>query len=208
MDEITKIELPLYEVDMSGFPAHKRDLTINGVPLPELYAEKCCIYFNDTGYGELRFISGETRAQLAAIKKGDMCKLNTRNTVESTGILLNEYNQFIVVDAVEFDLVLNNGPLWELMIYYREIPFTTISNLDEQIDIDKIQDFMPKDEKEERAKQILMEYGLINSFDRAVELDKMLIDSEVDSRLRTSSYSSTLISLLEEQCADFTVLND
>lgn len=189
-------ERPLYEVDMFNYPIHKRELSINGVLLPELYVEKTCIYLNDAGWGELRFISGETKAQLATIKKGDVCKLNTKNTVESTGVLINEYSQFIIIDAIEFNLVLNNGPLWELMIYYREVPFTTISNIDEQIDIDKIQDFSSKNDEEDHVKQILLEYGSINTLDSAIELNKILIDNEIDPLLRTSSYSSNLISLL------------
>lgn len=201
-------EKPLYEVDMSSYPTHRRDFTINGVFLPELYVEKTCIYLNDTSWGELRFVNAETKAQLATIKKGDICKLNTKNTVEGTGVLLNEYSQFIIVDAAEFNLVLNNGPLWGLMIYYREIPFTTTSNLDEQIDIDRLQDFKPKDEKEEHAKQILMEYGQIDSSENAIELDKILIDNGIDSCLRTCLYSSTLISLLEKQYDNCTMPSD
>lgn len=201
-------ERPLYEVDMSDYPAHKRELTINGVLIPELYVEKSCIYLNDTSWGELLFIDEEIKAQLTPIKKGDVCKLNTKNIIESTGVLLNEYSQFIIIDAFEFNLVLNNGPLWELMMYYREIPFTTISNLDEQIDIDKIQDYKTKNDEEVHAKQILLEYGPINTLDSAIELDKILIDNEIDSLLRTSSYSSSLISLLEKKCANCMILND
>ena len=191
-------EKPLYEVDMSGYPSHKRDLWINGVMLPEIYEEKSCIYLNDTGMGELRLITGETKSLLAGIKAGDICKLTTRNTVEKTGVILNEFSEYIVVDTIEFNLVLNNGPLWELMIYYRIIPFTTRCNFDVEIDIDKIAEYTPSSETDMKAKALITEFGPINSIDRAFELERILVSNEIDSPLRISSYSSALILKLTE----------
>lgn len=191
-------EKPLYEVDMSRYLFHKRDLWINGVMLPEIYVEKTCIYDNDTDIGELRLITGETKDQLAGIKAGDICKLATRNTVEKTGVLLNEFSEYILVDAIEFNLVLNNGPLWELMIFYRIIPFTTRTNLSNEINIDNIAEYTPSSETDMKAKELITQFGAINSINRAFELEGILVANEIDSPLRISSYSSALISMLTE----------
>lgn len=191
-------EKPLYEVDMSGYSSHRRDLWINGVMLPEIYVEKSCIYLNDTNMGELRVVTGETKALLSQIKAGDIWKLTTRNTVEKTEVILNEFSEYIVVDAIEFNLVLNNGPLWELMIYYRIIPFTTRANVGVEIDIDKITEYTPTNETDLKAKELITEFGTINSIDRAFELERILMSNKIDSPLRISSYSSSLILILTE----------
>lgn len=191
-------EKPLYEVDMSRYPSHKRDLWINGILLPEIYVEKTCVYINDSNCGELRLVTGETKAQLAGIQAGDICKMATRNTVEETGDLLNEHNEYIVVDSLEFNLVLNNGPLWELMIYYRVIPFTTKTNFEIEIDIDSISEYTPSNELDAKAKDIIIEYGAVDSVDKAFELERILVENEIDSPLRISSYSSALRAMLTE----------
>lgn len=191
-------EKPLYEVDMSKYPSHKREIWLNGVILPEIYVEKSCIYLNDAAWGELRLITGETKAQLSGIKAGDVCKLATRNTDEKTGALLNEFSEYVVVDAIEFNLVLNNGPLWELMTYYRVIPFTTRTNFESEIDIDNIAEYTPSSEVDMKAKDAIIEFGAINSVDRAFALKRILVENEIDSPLHISSYSSALISMLAE----------
>lgn len=86
----------------------------------------------------------------------------------------------------------------ECCIYYRIVPFTTRCNFDVEIDIDKIAEYTPSSETDMKAKELITEFGPINSIDRAFELERILVSNEIDSPLRVSSYSSALILKLTE----------
>lgn len=190
-------EKPLYQVDLSEYPVYNRDLSINGILVPELYPEKTCLYLLDNdGVGELLFIEKDVKEELQKISRGVVCELYYKITNAKTGAIFHEYKELAVFDAIEFKLALNNGPLWEMMIYYTVIPFTTIEGFDEQIDIDRMYEFEPKNENETFAKKLILEFGNINSIERARALNELLISNEVNSSFRTKLFSSSLVASL------------
>ena len=84
------------------------------------------------------FIDIETKEKLQKILPDQICVFENKIINQKNEAIFREYKEYVVIDACEFNLILNNGPLWECMIYYRSIPFTTISDMEEQIDIDHI----------------------------------------------------------------------
>lgn len=84
------------------------------------------------------------------------------------------------------------------MIFYRIIPFTTRTNLSNEINIDNIAEYTPSSETDMKAKELITQFGAINSINRAFKLEGILVANEIDSPLRISSYSSALISMLTE----------
>ena len=188
---------PLYEVDMSKYPIHRHDKIIAGVSIQEIYPEKTCIYFTDDDtIGELMLVDKETKDKLQNIVPSQVCSFENKITVPKNGTIFREYKEYVVIDACEFNLILNNGPLWEFMLYYRIIPFTTTSDMDEQIDIDRIWEYKPQDETEERFKSLVMEFGLVNTTERAFELNNLLSSEEFYSVRAKGLYSSKLIDIL------------
>ena len=190
-------EKPLYEVDMSRYPVHKHDKKIAGVSIPEIYPEKTCVYLADNDItGELMLIDKETKEALQKISPNQICVFENKIINLKSGATFREYNEYVVIEACEFNLVLNNGPLWEIMLYYRTIPFTTTSDMGEQIDIDHILEYEPQDETEERFKHIVKEFGVVNNVERAFELDSLLNSEEFISVNAKGVYSSKLIDIL------------
>ena len=192
-------EKPLYEVDMSKYPAHKHDKKIAGVSIPEIYPEKTCIYLTDDGEGELMLVNKEAKERLQKILPGQICTYENKITIPQTGTMFREYTEYIVVDACEFNLVLNNGPLWEYMLYYRIVPFTTTSDMYEQIDIDRILEYDPQNETEVKFKTLILEFGAVNTMERAFELNAIVNSKEFDSVMVKGVYSSKLLAMLSEQ---------
>lgn len=191
-------EKPLYEVDMSNYPQHRHDKKIAGVSIPEIYPEKMCYYATDDDTnGELMFLDKEAKENLQRISSGQICFFENRITNEETGALFREYKEFIMVTACEFNLVLNNGPLWEFMLYYRTIPFTTTSDLGEQIDIDHIEEYSPQNDAEENFKRLVINFGVIDTAEKAFELNSLLNADEFDSLKAKGIISSNLISILQ-----------
>lgn len=189
-------EKPLYEVDMSKYPVHKHDKKIAGVNIPEIYPEKTCVYLTDDGMGELMLINKEAKEELQKISLGQICAFENVITNQETGIVFREYKEYVVIDACEFNLILNNGPLWEFMLYYHVIPFTTTSDMDEQIDIDCIFEYEPQDETEEEFKNLVVNFGSVDTVERALELKKLLNSDTFDSVNAKGVYSSKLIDIL------------
>lgn len=191
-------EKPLYEIDMTNYPVIKQDKTIAGVRIPEIYPEKRCTYLTDDGVGELMFIDRETKEKLQKILPDQICVFENKIINQKNEAIFREYKEYVVIDACEFNLILNNGPLWECMIYYRSIPFTTISDMEEQIDIDHILEYELQDETEEKFKSLVTEFGVVNSVERAFELNGLLNEVEFDSVKAKGVYSSKLIDILSK----------
>lgn len=191
-------EKPLYEVDMSRYPVLKHDKKIAGISIPEIYPEKTCMYLTDDGMGELMLINREAKEELQKISLGQICAFENVITNKETGTVFREYKEYVVIDACEFSLILNNGPLWEFMLYYRIIPFTTISDMDEQIDIDNISEYEPQDEIEEKFKRLVIDFGSVNTVDKAFELNDMLDPDVFGSVNAKGVYSSKLINILDK----------
>ena len=84
------------------------------------------------------------------------------------------------------------------MLYYRVIPFTTTSDMDEQIDIDHISEYNPQDAVEEKFKSLVMEFGSIDTVERAFELKKLLNSETFNSVYAKGAYSSKLIDILRQ----------
>ena len=190
-------EKPLYEIDMSGYPVHKHNKTIGGIRIPELYPEKTCIYVADEAIGELILVDNDTKEKLQEIVPGKICVFENKIINSENGEIFREYNAYIIIDAFDFNLVLNNGPVWEFMLYYRTIPFTTISDMGEQIDIDYISEYEPQDEKEDKFKSLVIEFGLVNTVERAFELNDLLKTEEFAPVNAKGVYSSKLIDILK-----------
>lgn len=197
-------EKPLYEINMSNYPMHKHDKTIAGVSIPELYPEKMCYYgTDDDTNGELMFLSKEAKDKLKNITPGQTCLFENRITNEKTGLLFREYKEYVVVTACEFNLILNNGPLWEFMLYYRTIPFTTISDLGEHIDIDHIEEYSPQNDAEEKFKDLVSNFGVIDTTERAFALSALLKADEFDSIRAKGIISYNLIGILQENAKNW-----
>ena len=191
-------EKPLYEVDLSKYPTLRHNKKIAGVSIPEIYPEKTCIYLVDNGTGELVFIDNDAKEKLQKLLRGHICTFENVITNEKSAAIFKKYKEYIVVDAFDFNLILNNGPLWEFMLYYREIPFTTTSDMDEQIDIDQISEYNPQDAAEEMFKSIVTEFGPIDTVERAFELEKRLNSESCNSVYAKGVYSSKLIDILRQ----------
>lgn len=189
---------PLYEVDMSGYPSFKHDKVIAGVSIPDIYPEKTCIYYSGDGTGELMHICKEAKEELQKILPGQICTFENKMINSITNKVFREYTEYIIVDACEFNLILNTGPLWEFMLYYRTIPFTTISDLGEQIDIDHIFEYEPQDKTGEKFKKIIIEFGMVDTAERAFELNNLLNTEEFSPVNAKGVYSSKLIDILNE----------
>lgn len=192
-------EKPLYEVDMSCYPVHKHDKKIAGVSIPEIYPEKTCLYLAGDGTGELILVDKDAKEKLQKILPGQICTFENTITNQNTGGLFREYKEYVIIDACEFNLILNNGPLWEFMLYYRTVPFTTTSDMDEQIDVDHIAEYDPQNEGEEQFKRLIMEYGPVDTVEKAFELNGVLNSEEFDSVRVKGVYSSKLIDILSER---------
>lgn len=191
-------ERPLYEVDMSKYPSHRHDKKISGVNIPEIYPEKTYICFTNDGIGELVFIDNDAKEKLQKLLCGHIYTFENVITNEKTAAIFREYKEYIVIDAFDFNLILNNGSLWEFMLYYRVIPFTTTSDMDEQIDIDHISEYNPQDAVEEKFKSLVMEFGSIDTVERAFELKKLLNSETFNSVYAKGAYSSKLIDILRQ----------
>lgn len=191
-------ERPLYKVDVSQYPVHKHDKVIAGVNIQEIYPEKTCIYLTDGDtIGELMLVNKEAKEELQTILPHQICAFENKIIIPKSGTIFREYKEYIIVDAYEFNLILNNGPLWEFMLYYRIIPFTTTSDMDEQIDIDHISEYEPQNETEEMFKNIIMEFGLVDTTEKAFELNGVLKSKEFDFMNAKGMYSSRLIDILD-----------
>ena len=191
-------EKPLYEVDMSNYPQHRHDKKIAGVSIPEIYPDKMCYYATDDDTnGELMFLDKEAKENLQRITSGQICFFEHKITNEKTGALFREYKEHIMVTACEFNLILNNGPLWEFMLYYRTIPFTTTSDLGEQIDIDHIEEYSPQNDTEENFKRLVTNFGTVDTAEKAFELNSLLNADEFDSLKAKGIISSNLIAILQ-----------
>ncbi|MBO5081860.1 MAG: hypothetical protein J6C06_04560 [Lachnospiraceae bacterium] len=189
-------EKPLYEVDMSGYPVHKHNKKIDGVSIPEIYPKKACIYVEDECMGQLMLVSDEVKEKLQKISPGQICYFENEIINAKSGAIFRKYNEYISIDACEFNLILNNGPLWEFVLFYRIIPFTTISDMEEQINIDHILEYKPQNEVEEKFKDIVIEFGSVDTAERAFELKELLSAEEFFSVNAKGVYSSKLIDIL------------
>lgn len=158
-------ERPLYEVDLSKFQSLRHNKKIAGVSIPEIYPEKTCTYLANNGTGELVFINNDAKEKLQKLLCGQICTFENVIINKKTTAIFREYKEYIVIDAFDFNLILNNKSIWEFMLYYRVIPFTTTSGVDEQIDIDYISEYDPQDAVEEMFKNIVMEFGPIDTVD-------------------------------------------
>ena len=81
-------------------------------------------------------------------------------------------------------------------MYYRTIPFTSISNMDEQIDIDCIGEYDPKDKIEEQFKELVIKFGIVNTIERAWELYDLLGEERYIHIYNKGCFSSHLIDVL------------
>lgn len=193
-------ERPLYKVDMSKYPIHVNEFYINGVMLPEIYEDKSCRYLADEEEGFLTYIDKkEIKEHIQKISIGDICCFRTKILTKDTGAVFRDYTEYVIMNAHEFNLVLNNGPLWELMLYYKIIPFTTKTDLEDELDIDNISEYAPKNKKEEEIKNIIIDFGQVDTVEKAYKLNEILISKDVHSTFAVGIISSKLISLLEKE---------
>ena len=84
------------------------------------------------------------------------------------------------------------------MLYYRTIPFTTTSDMDEQVNIDCIDKYSPHSEAEERFKNLILDFGAIDTVEKAFELNSLLNADEFDSITAKGVVSPYLIGILRE----------
>lgn len=194
-------ERPIYEIDMPKHTNEHREVSINGVTWPELYPEKCCMYtLGNNSYGELYLINNrEIKNRLMRVAAGDICYLSTKFIAEDTGIIMREFSVYVRVDALECDVVLNHEPLWEFLFCYCIIPFTEISKIHGRIDIDSIKEYVPQNEKESHAKEIIQEFGSLDTIEKAFQLDDILTRDRCSSEIKYRFFSSMLIHILQEQ---------
>lgn len=141
-------------------------------------------------------VDKEAKEKLQKILPSQICAFENKIINSQSGAIFREYKEYVVVNACEFNLILNNGPLWEFMLYYREVPFTTTSDMDKQIDIDHISEYEPHDAAEEKFKSLIIEFGLVNTVERAFELNGLLNSEEFDTVKAQGLYSSKLIDIL------------
>lgn len=191
-------EKPLYEIDMSGYPVNTWEFSINEKLIPDIYETKTCRYINDDEEGYLFFVNDTNiKEHLQKIKTDDVCLLHTKIKDKASGVLFREYSEYAKIKSIDINLILNNGPLWEIMLYYQIVPFTTLSDLDDGFDIDNICDYYPSNENEEKGISIIKNFGIIDSVEKAFELNNLLTANNVDDFVNTGLFSSTLINLLK-----------
>lgn len=192
-------EKPLYDVDVSGYPVYKHNIAISGISIQEIYAEKTCFYLGEEYIGRLMFVDNEVKEKLQNISPNQICYVENEIVNVDNGVIFKKYNDYVIIDAYEFNLILNNGPLWEFVFFYRSIPFTSIIDREEQINIDNILEYIPQDETEEKLKKIIIEFGTIDTVDRAFELERMLSEEEIFSVKFRGGYSAKLIATLRDE---------
>lgn len=196
-------ERPLYKIDMSIPPVHVNEFFINGVLLPEIYEEKTCRYSADDEEGFLTYIdSEEIKEHIKKIPIGSICHFRTKILKKDVDAVFQDYTEYVVMNTHEFNLVLNNGPLWELMLYYKRIPFTAKVESDDEIDIDKIREYTPKNEQEEEIRNIIIDFGWVDTIKKAYELNEILIYKDAYSIFAKGIISSNLISMLEKEICE------
>ena len=83
------------------------------------------------------------------------------------------------------------------MIYYRIIPFTTTSDMDEQINIDCIDEYLPQNEVEESLKALISDFGIIDTAEKAFALNDLLKVDKFDSIRAKGLFSPHLIGILD-----------
>lgn len=190
-------EKPLYEIDTSRYAMQRTDKYINGVLVPEIYAEKSCIYnFGDSGMGEIILMTQDTKDALKDITEETICCIDTKRYKDET-TLIREYREFVIVNSKDIYLVLNNGPLWEMNLRYTFIPFTTTSDIGDEIDMDSISNYETKNSNEEHLKNLILEYGVVDTPDKAFELDNILKEAEDEPMFRNKLVSNNLIRCLQ-----------
>ncbi len=192
-------EKPLYEVDLSGYAVHVNDFSIDGVLIPEIYGTKTCRYLNDDDEGFLFFVNDkEIKEHLQKNSPGDTCYFHTKIKNKESGAMFREYAEYAIINSRDFNLVLNDGPLWEIMLYYKVIPFTTTSDLEGGFDIDNISDYQPSNENEEKGKDIIINFGEVDSVEKAFELNQLLITNQIDPFFFDRMFSSKLLNALKK----------
>lgn len=191
-------EKPLYKIDTSDLPKYSWEFSINEKLIPDIHETKTCRYINDDDEGFLFFVKDtDIKEHLKNLKADDVCFFHTKIKNKETGTLFNEYSEYVKIKSIDINLILNNGPLWEIMLYYQRIPFTTMYVLDKGFDIDKICDYKPDNESEEEGISIIREFGIIDSVDKAFSLNQLLISNKIDSFINNGLFSSNLISILK-----------
>ena len=185
---------PLYEVDTSNNDRNLRNIKIAGVCITEHYPEKSCAYvMADNTVGELIFVDNNTKEMLETKLCNRICVVENKVISQRNGLCFSDYKEYVIIDACEFNVILNNYPLWEVAIFYRPIPFTNISAMDEQINIDCISKYVPRNETEEKFKNIVEKFGIIDTEERAFELYNLLIEEGIDSVDTKGFFSYQLI---------------
>lgn len=189
-------EKPLYEIDTSKYALQKTEKYINGVFVPEIYPEKSCVYMlGDSTMGEINLITQDIKDALQDISEGEICCIHTKR-YKDENTLIREYTEYVIVNSNDIHLMLNNGPLWEMNFSYTFIPFTTTSDLGDEINIDLLSDYEPKSEHEEKLKLLIIEYGTVDTIEKAYELDEILKDADPESVFRNRLISKKLIESL------------
>ena len=197
--ELTQ-EKPLYEVDESPYQGREDEFSINGVLIPEIYYDKSCRYLNDGAEGYLFFVNDENiKKHIKKINADDICLFN--NKIINDKVVISEYSEYVRIIDREINIVLNKGPLWEIFLYYKIIPFTTKSKQTTGVDIDNICDYIPRNEEEKKGREITLAFGMIDSIDKAFELYEKLYSEDLYSFMNLGLYSSNLIMLIENKNA-------
>ena len=80
---------------------------------------------------------------------------------------------------------------------YTFIPFTTTSDIGDEIDMDSISSYEPQNANEEHLKNLILEYGVVDTPDRAFELDNILKEAEEEPMFRSRLVSNNLIRCLQ-----------
>jgi len=89
--------------------------------------------------------------------------------------------------------------VWEIILSYRNIPFSCTTDMEMDIDLDEVGALISENEGDAQTIELIQNFGAIDSIEKAFDLKKQLVEREIDSRIHTASKSSKLIALLKEK---------
>jgi gamma-glutamylcyclotransferase (GGCT)/AIG2-like uncharacterized protein YtfP len=188
-----------YLYNVNSLQHSRRCVIINDTPLPNLYPNKKCVLISDDSdiLGELFFINEKVKNNIDKLKSKDIIKLCTY--VECENEKYDKCTEYVIIETIDINLVINSQPLWEVTLYYRSIPFACVFEEKEQIDIDTMATSMYSSKKSciQLVKNDLQEISEENMLDKILEINKKLKEQNIDYEVISKLYSTKLI-----QCVD------
>lgn len=184
---------PLYTVeDISPRSIIRK---INNININEELQEYSCIYAYGQESGELFFAGKDTKDKIKARIHEKQIYLEEHEAYESE-ILLNKSSILIFVDFVRIELASNDPALWEIIIWFRSIPFTYVNqNSEEIIDINSCgEDLLNAGLPQEITNEVAAyrsEFGDIDTVDKAFKLQDLF--KEHNFSIKTNLISQVLI---------------